>query len=145
MPEPQATAVTSISYRGITKPSDRIAGRVPTPGPHGRPGTPNPPGSVHRPRTPTALLPYSKTMALRLGSLDSSTLKRQRSQIVKERYQQLEEQSRAQRPLMLPSIRSFSYEFMPTHEAEMEAMIRAESSSPRGAKTMSPASCSELP
>lgn len=52
--------------------------------------------------------------------------------MVKERYQQLEEQSRAsQRPVMLPSIRSFSYECsMPTHETEMERMMRAQSSSP---------------
>lgn len=54
--------------------------------------------------------------------------------MVKERYQQLEEQSRVataaqQRPVMLPSVRSFSYE-MPTHVAEMEAMSRAESTSP---------------
>lgn len=68
-------------------------------------------------------------------------LTRQRSQMVKERYQQLEEQSRQQqaapapaqqRPVMLPSIRSFSYEsiVMPTHETEMERMTRAQSSSP---------------
>lgn len=58
--------------------------------------------------------------------------------MVKERYQQLEEQSRQQqaaaqqRPVMLPSIRSFSYEsiVMPTHETEMERMTRAQSSSP---------------
>lgn len=64
---------------------------------------------------------------------------------MKERYQQLEELSRAQRPLMLASVRSFSCEFMPTQEAEMEAMIRAESASPHGVETTSPAGCSELP
>lgn len=80
-------------------------------------------------------------MALRLTSLDS-TLTRQRSQVLKERYQQLEEQSRAQRPVMLPSVRSFSYE-MPTHETEMETMMRAQSSSP--SQVVSAASCSELP
>lgn len=83
-------------------------------------------------------------MALRPGGpvVADARLTRQRSQLVKERYQQLEEQSRQeqqaaaaaqqQRPVMLPSIRSFSYEstVMPTHETEMERMTRAQSSSP---------------
>lgn len=62
--------------------------------------------------------------------------------MMKERYQLLEEQSRAQQPVMLPSVRSFSYE-MPTHETEMETMMRAQSSSP--SEVISPVGCSELP
>lgn len=58
-----------------------------------------------------------------------SELTREQSQRVRERYQQLEELARPQRPVMVSSLRSFSYD-MPTQHAEVERMMRARSNSP---------------
>lgn len=139
MPDPPAA-----SYRGIAKPATRFSPRPPTPGPHGRPGTPTPSplGNMYRPETPTGFHAQSRTVTLRMGSWDTA-LRRQRSHVMKEKYRQLEEQSRAQRPVMVSAVRSFSYE-IPTHETEMQAMIRAHDSSPL--QTSLPRrSCSESP
>lgn len=73
--------------------------------------------------------------------MSQGELTRQKSYLLRQRYQQLEEKLRPQRPVMLPSVRSFSYE-MPTQVAEIEAMMRAQSSSPtalpRAASTAPP-------
>lgn len=121
MVEPSGN-VRDTFYRGLVGPLDRskaISRRLPTPGPHGRPETPTPP-PLSRPET-------------RVESFESlmseGELTRQRSRLMRQRYQQIEVESRATRPVMLPAVRSFSYD-LPTQIAEMEAMTRAQSSSP---------------
>lgn len=73
-----------------------------------------------------------------------SELNRERSQRVRERYQQLEEQARPQRPVMVSSLRSFSYD-LPTQYAEVERMMRARSDSPAPAPVPSPIPLAESP
>lgn len=89
--------------------------------------------------TPTPRSSSNFTGSNRVSLLSSmkstSQLTREKSQLVRERYRQLEEQ--AQRPLMLPSVRSFSYD-VPTQAAEMEVMMKAESSSPPPVRTHMP-------
>lgn len=76
--------------------------------------------------------------------MSMSELNRQRSQRVRERYQQLEEQARPQRPVMVSSLRSFSYD-MPTQHTEVERMMRARSESPAPAPMPSPIPLAESP
>lgn len=111
--------ITATSYRGLIRPLDRsgsVASRLSTPGPYGRPGT------------PTTLL-GNNTLS-QLDSLSSQISEtdpdRQRSQVVRERYQLIEQMARPQRPVMLSSVRSFSYEY-PTQETELQTMMRAQS------------------
>lgn len=70
--------------------------------------------------------------------MSMSELTREQSQRVRERYQQLEELARPQRPVMVSSLRSFSYD-MPTQHAEVERMMRARSNSPAPAPAPAPA------
>lgn len=70
------------------------------------------------------------------GSMRGPSRSQSRSDLVRERYQALEEQQRStglqrslSRPVFLPSVRSFSYEY-PTQVAEMERMGNMHSSSP---------------
>lgn len=75
--------------------------------------------------------------AVTTGSMSGPSRSQSRSDLVRERYQALEEQQRGTglqrslgRPVCLPSVRSFSYEY-PTQVAEMERMGNMHSSSPR--------------
>lgn len=70
------------------------------------------------------------------GSMMGPARSQSRSDLVRERYQALEEQQRStslrrtrSRPVLLPAVRSFSYEY-PTQVAEMERMGNMHSSSP---------------
>lgn len=122
--------ISATSYRGLTRPLDRggtLARRVPTPGPLGRSSTP----------TPSSTSQTSSRVSSLTSVISHDDMTKEKSQFLRERYQHLEEKSRPQRPVMLPSIRSFSYE-MPTQAAEMEAMIRAQSSSPAAAPQVTP-------
>lgn len=126
-----------MSYRGLVRPFSRastIARRLPTPGPHGRPLTPTPLSSS---RTLSRVSSLSSTVSM-------SELTRERSRRVRERYQQLEQRTRPQRPVMMSNLRSFSYD-MPTQYAEVKQMMRAYSDSPVAALLPSPTPLAESP
>lgn len=128
--------MTVTAYRGLRGPAALAMGRrTPGPGPQGRPGTPTPlppfraaEGASVAPGVIMQGLPAS----LRMTSEQSQS----RGDVVRERYQALEELQRSKslqrslsRPMMLSSVRSFSYE-LPTQLAEMERMSNQRSSPP---------------
>lgn len=128
--------MTVTAYRGLPGPANVAMGRrTPGPGLQMRPGTPAtlPPvraaeGATVVTRVVTKGLPAT----LRMTSEQSQN----RGNVVRERYQALEELHRSKslqrslsRPMMLSSVRSFSYE-LPTQIAEMERMSNQRSSPP---------------
>lgn len=127
--------MTVAAYRGLPAPTGMAAGRK----------TPRP-GSQRRPGTPTPLLPIRAAeggavvngviMKGLTATLNPSEQSQSRGDVLRERYQALEEFQRGKslqrslsRPVMLSSVRSFSYE-LPTQIAEMERMSSQRSSSP---------------
>ncbi|KUI62137.1 Chitin synthase regulatory factor 3 [Cytospora mali] len=126
MQQAEAAGHTS-AYRGVPARTGSAIGR--------RPQTPGP-GPMGRPGTPTPMPPLRQGVrAVKTGSLGPSR-SQSRSDLVRERYQALEEQQRStglqrtlSRPVLLSSVRSFSYEY-PTQAAEMERMGNLHSSSP---------------
>lgn len=109
--------------------------RTPGPALQGRPGTPTPLPRIRAAETApvvTAVAVRGLPTSLRMTSEQSQS----RGDVVRERYQALEELQRSQslqrslsRPAMLASVRSFSYD-VPTQIAEMERMSNQRSSPP---------------
>lgn len=132
----EAGGMTVTAYRGLPGPTGSAMGRrTPGPGPQGRPGTPT---TLPRVRTAEGTLVMTGAVingmsaTLRMSSEQSQS----RCDLVRERYQALEELQRSKslqrslsRPTMLSSVRSFSYDF-PTQIAEMERMSNQRSSPP---------------
>lgn len=126
----EAARMAVSAYRGWPAATGVTTGRK-TPGP----------GSQRRPGTPIPLLPMwaAEGGAVVTGAATlhrTSEHSQSRGDVVRERYQALEELERSKslqrslsRPLMLASVRSFSYE-LPTQLAEMERMSNLRSSSP---------------
>lgn len=135
MRQARAAGVTEIGYRGV--PARPLGGRVQTPGP----------GPMGRPGTPTPMPPAREGLrVMTTGSIMGPSRSQSRGDLVRERYQALEEQQRStslkrsqSRPVLLSSVRSFSYEY-PTQVAEMERMSNMHSSSPSESPTVTPGS-----
>lgn len=128
--------MTVTAYRGLRGPAALAMGRrTPGPGPQGRPGTPTPlPPFRAADGAPvvTGVVMQGLPASLRMTSEQSQS----RGNVVRERYQALEELQRSKslqrslsRPTMLSSVRSFSYD-LPTQLAEMERMSNQRSSPP---------------
>lgn len=128
--------MTVTAYRGLRGPAALATGRrTPGPGPQGRPGTPTPlPPSRAAEGAPvaTGMFMQGFPASLRMTSEPPQS----RGDVVRERYQALEELQRSKslqrslsRPMMLSSVRSFSYE-LPTQLAEMERMSNQRTSPP---------------
>lgn len=122
--------MTVTAYRGLPGPAGlAMERRTPGPGFQGRPGTPTP----LQPLRAAESAPVVAGLAtLRMASEQSQA----RGDVVRERYQALEELQRSKslqrslsRPMMLSSVRSFSYD-VPTQIAEMERMSNQRSSPP---------------
>lgn len=129
MQQAEAAGLTATVYRGVPGTTVGRRAQTPGPGPMGRPGLPTP--------TPTPMPTVTEGVRAlsTTGSLDLSRL-RSRGALVRERYQALEEKQRStslrrslSRPVLLSSVRSFSYEY-PTQVAEMERMSDMQDSSP---------------
>ena len=128
--------MTVTAYRGLPGPAGPAVGRrTPGPGLQGRPCTP----TILPPVRAAESLPLITGMAMNGMSTTLRTTSEQtqsRGDLVRERYQALEELQRStslqrslSRPAMLSSLRSFSYE-LPTQIAEMERMSSQRSSPP---------------
>lgn len=132
----EAGGVTVTAYRGLHSLAElAMARRTPVPGLQGRPGTPTTlPRARAAERTPavTGMVMNGMQATQRMASEPSQS----RGNLVRERYQALEELQRSKslqrslsRPTMLSALRSFSYE-LPTQIAEMERMSNQRSSPP---------------
>jgi hypothetical protein len=121
------------AYRGLPEPSGLGAGRrTPGPGLQGRPGHPTTLSRVRTAEGPLAMTGILMNGTTRLPSEQVQS----RGDVVRERYQALEELHRSQslqrslsRPKMLSAVRSFSYD-LPTQLAEMERMSSQRTSPP---------------
>lgn len=143
--------MTVTAYRGLPGPIGLAMGRrTPGPGLQGRPGTP-----TTLPRVRTAEGPLVMTGVVTNGMSATprmaSDQPQSRCDLVRERYQALEELQRSKslqrslsRPTMLSSVRSFSYDF-PTQIAEMERMSNQRSSPPSPPPHQTPLSTIEAP
>lgn len=124
------------AYRGLHGLAGlAMARKAPGPSHQGRPGTP-----TTVPRVWAADRPPSITGMFMNGTLGSPRMVSEPSQsrgdLVRERYQAIEELQRSKslqrslsRPTMLSAVRSFSYE-LPTQIAEMERMSNQRTSPP---------------
>jgi len=128
--------MTVTAYRGLHGPAGLAMGRR-TPGP-GLPGRPDTPTTLPRaqaadgPPPITGMVMNGTAATLRMASEQSQS----RGDLVRERYQALEELQRSKsiqrslsRPTLLSAVRSFSYE-LPTQIAEMERMSNQRSPPP---------------
>lgn len=132
----EAGGMTVTAYRGLPGPANVAMGRrTPGLGLPIRPATPAPlppVRAVDRAPAVTGVATKGLPATLRMTSEQSQS----RGDVVRERYQALEELQRSKslqrslsRPMMLSSVRSFSYE-LPTQIAEMERMSNQRSSPP---------------
>lgn len=132
----EAGGMTASAYRGLHGLAGlAMARKTPGPGQQGRPATP-----TTVPRARAAERPTAITGEFMNGTLGTPRMASEPSQsrgdLVRERYQALEELQRSRslqrslsRPTMLSAVRSFSYE-LPTQIAEMERMGNQRTSPP---------------
>lgn len=142
--------MTVTAYRGLHGLAGlAMARKTPAPGHQGRPGTP-----TIVPRVRVAERPPAITGMVMNGTLATPRIASEPSQsrgdLMRERYQALEELQRSKslqrglsRPTMLSAVRSFSYE-LPTQMAEMERMSNQRTSPPPSPSTASASSSQPL-